>query len=261
MKIASAQIACNVGDISANIRKVRELTTRAKSAGAELIVFPEMTDTGYVMSVIKEQAAPRTEGAVPRLEQLAQELSIAIVCGVSEREGESIYNSQVVIGADGEIIASYRKTHLFSPAPIGENKCFQPGNEVVSCKIDNLVCGLSICYDLRFPELYRKLSCDHGANLLINSTAWPFPRLDHLRSLVVARAIENQSYFILSNRVGTDNAITFCGSSMIVDPYGVTIASASVDREELIYADVTREIVDLVRNKMPALSDRRRDLY
>src|SRR5215213_2716612 len=118
MKIAVAQIACVVGDVAANLRKIRDFSERAQRQGAELIVFPEMADTGYVIEIIREYASPWTTGAVPELREIARNLSLPIVCGVSERDGESIYNAQVVIGRDGEVLGKYRKTHLFSPAPI-----------------------------------------------------------------------------------------------------------------------------------------------
>jgi omega-amidase len=102
---------------------------------------------------------------------------------------------------------------------------------------------------------------EHHANVLINSSAWPFPRVEHLRTLAVARAIENQSYMIASNRVGKDDELWFCGNSAIVDPRGVVIAAASADREELIHADVSEELVQSVRRRMQSLGHRRQDLY
>ena len=261
MKIAAAQITCALGDLDANVRKMRDFSSRAKEAGADLVVFPEMADTGYVMPVIQKHATLWSEGAVPQLCEIAKALSIAIISGVSEREGTSIYNSQVSIDASGQIVASYRKTHLFSPAPIEEHKCFSPGSELVSFAAGQFRLGLTICYDLRFPEVYRTLACEESVNVFIISSAWPFPRVDHLRTLATARAIENQSYLILSNRVGNDDGVTFCGSSAIIDPYGVTIAAASADREELIVGEISEEVVRSVREKMPVFAHRRCELY
>ena len=261
MKIAAAQIACALGEVDANLRKIRDFSARAKEGGAELIVFPEMADTGYSMPVIQAHATPWTEGAVPELRKTAKALTIAIICGVSEREGNSIYNAQVFIDANGEIVGSYRKTHLFTGTPIGEDKCFSPGHELRSFPIGGLRLGLSICYDLRFPEVYRKLAIEQKVNVFIISSAWPFPRVEHFRVLCAARAIENQSYVIVSNRVGTDEGVTCCGSSAIIDPYGVTVASASTDREELVQAEVSEEVIISVRNKMAVFEQRRPDLY
>jgi omega-amidase len=261
MKIATAQISCALGDLDANLLKIRDFSSRAKDAGAELIVFPEMADTGYSMPVIQAHATSWIGGAVPALQKIARTLSIAIISGVSERDGASIYNSQVFINSNGQIAAKYRKTHLFAAPPIEEHKCFSPGNELVSFAIDGLRFGLSICYDLRFPEVYRRLAIEDNAKVLIISSAWPFPRVEHLRILTVARAIENQSYVILANRVGTDDGVTFCGSSAIIDPYGVNVASASTDREELLQAEVSEEVLNSVRSRMTVFDHRRRDLY
>src|SRR4051794_30268309 len=113
MKVAAAQIACALGDVDANLRKMRDFSTRAKNEGAALIVFPEASDTGYSMPVIRDHAKTWTEGAVPALQEMAKELSLTIVAGVSERDGDTIYNSQVFIDPQGMLVASYRKTHLF----------------------------------------------------------------------------------------------------------------------------------------------------
>src|SRR6058998_2692231 len=118
MKVAVAQISCLLGDPEANLLKVREFSRRAKEAGAEVIVFPEMTDTGYSMPVIREHANHWNSGFVPGLQEIAGKLSIAIVSGVSERDGLSIYNSQVLIDSQGNVPAKYRKTHLYAVAPV-----------------------------------------------------------------------------------------------------------------------------------------------
>ncbi len=261
MKIAAAQIACTLGDLAANARKMRDFAERAKAAGAELVVFPEMADTGYAMAVIRERAQPWTEGAVPELQEIARRLSLAIISGVSEKEGDAIYNSQVVIDPAGAIISKYRKTHLFAPAPIEEDKCFAPGQALVSVALGPLQLGLTICYDLRFPEIYRILAVEQGANVFIISSAWPFPRVEHQRVLATARAIENQSYVVLANRVGRDEGTPFCGSSAIIDPAGVVVAAASAEREELVVADVSPAVLDQIRARMSVFAHRRPDLY
>lgn len=261
MKVAAAQISCSVGDIDANVRKIRDFSTRARENGAELIVFPEVADTGYSMPVVQKCAQPWIAGAVPELQRTAKDLSIAIISGVSEREGDAIYNSQVFIDANGKITGSYRKTHLFTGGSMGEDKCFLPGEELRSFPFNGVRLGLSICYDLRFPEIYRVLAVEQGANVFILSAAWPFPRLEHFRILTAARAIENQSYMIVSNRVGTDEGVTCCGSSAIIDPYGVTLAAASTDREELLQAEISEQAITSVRNKMAVFAQRRPEIY
>jgi omega-amidase len=261
VKIAAAQIACALGDVAANIAKMREFCARAKTEGAELIVFPEASDTGYSMPVISQHAKPWTEGAVPALREMAKEFSLAIVAGVSERDGDRVYNTQAFIDPNGKIMASYRKTHLFVLAPNDESSCYTAGDEFVSVEFGGFNFGLSICYDLRFPEVSRALALEHRANVLLISSAWPLPRVEHLRALSIARAIENQCYLVLANRTGVDAGVTCCGMSAIIDPSGVTLAAASGDREELLVADISVEAIGTVRNKIPVFTNRRTDLY
>jgi omega-amidase len=261
MKIAAAQISCALGDVAANLDTIDNFSARAKEAGAELIVFPEMSDTGYSIPVIRQSATTWKQGAVPQIQKIAAKHSVAIVCGVSERDGDSIYNSQVVVDRAGKIVTKYRKIHLFGMEPNDESKCFVAGNTLVHFEQNDLRLGLSICYDLRFPEIYRKLSVDHQVDALIISAAWPFARIHHFQNLAVARAIENQVYVVAVNRVGKDGEVSNGGSSMIVDPYGVTVAAASPDREEILYADLSIEIVNSTRSRINFLADRRPDLY
>lgn len=261
MKIAAAQIACEVGNLEANLRKLRAYAERAKTHGAHWIVFPEMSDTGYVMSVIRKQASRWSEGAAPALQEVAREYSLGIVCGLSERTDDGLFNSQIAINSLGEIIGKYRKAHLFSPAPIAEDKCFTAGDKLSAISADEFRFGLSICYDLRFPEFYRALALEHAANVLVVSSAWPFPRVENLRILAAARAIENQSYLVLANRVGTDDGVTFCGSSAIIDPAGNVLAAAAAEREELLMADLSSEVLRSVRERMAVFEHRRRDIY
>jgi len=261
VKIAVAQISCSLGDPNANLLKARDFSRRARESGAELIVFPETIDTGYSMPVIQTHASSWTSGFLPELQDIAKKLSIAIVSGISERDGAVIYNSHVFVDQEGNITAKYRKTHLYAVAPVEEQKCFTPGDTFASVAYGGLRFGFSICYDLRFPEMYRKLAIEQNVGAFIISSAWPFPRLEHFRTLALARAIENQSYVIASNRVGKDDDLWFCGSSAIIDPRGVVIAAASADREELIQADLSAELVTSVRSRVESFAHRRQDLY
>jgi len=261
VKVAAAQIACALGDIDGNVAKMRDFSARAKAEGAELIVFPEASDTGYSMPVIRDHAKAWSEGAVPALQKMAKELSLTIVAGVSERAEALIYNSQVFIDPTGKIVASYRKTHLFVLPPNDESSCYTPGGKFVNVPFAGFNFGLTICYDLRFPEVARALTLEHNADVLLVSSAWPLPRVAHLRALAIARAIENQTYLVLANRAGVDAGVTCCGTSAIIDPSGVVLASASGDREELLTADISAETIAEVRNKIPVFAHRRADLY
>ncbi|MGH7935425.1 MAG: nitrilase-related carbon-nitrogen hydrolase, partial [Chthoniobacterales bacterium] len=153
------------------------------------------------------------------------------------------------------------KTHLFCAGSADEKECFTAGDELQSYDYGKFRLGLTICYDLRFPEIYRKLATEQSANAFIISSAWPFTRLEHLRILCQARAIENQSYLVLANRVGTDERLTFCGASAIVDPTGAVLACASSGREELIMAELSQEALETVRERMAVFAHRRSDLY
>src|SRR5262249_6657227 len=179
MKVAVAQISCSLGDPEANLSKVQDFSQRAKEAGAELILFPEMTDTGYSMPVIQKHANHWKAGFIAGLREIAGQLSIAIVSGVSERDGSSIYNSQVLVDAKGDIVAKYRKTHLYAVAPVDEQICFEPGDAFASFALGDLRFGFSICYDLRFPEMYRKMATEQDVGAFLISSAWPFPRDEH----------------------------------------------------------------------------------
>jgi predicted amidohydrolase len=247
VKVAAAQISCALGDLRANMEKIREFSSRAKSGGADLIVFPEMIDTGYAMPVIQKHATAWSEGAVPGLQKIARDLSIWLIGGVSDRDGSRIYNAQVFIDSSGKVVGKYRKTHLVTAGPLDERSCFSAGDAFVNGKIDQFNLGLTICYDLRFPEVCRILAVEHQVNVFVNSSAWPFPRVEHLRIMALSRAIENQSYLVLA--------------SAIIDPYGTILAAASVDREELIQAEISKDVIDSVRSRMAVFDHRRRDLY
>src|SRR5439155_27371976 len=158
-----------------------------------------------------------------------------------------------------KVSGKYLKTHLVTAAPFDERPYVTAGDAFTSCEIDKFNLGLTICYDLRFPEVCQALAVERRVNVFINSSAWPFPRVEHLRILALARAIENQSYLILANRVGTDDGVTFCGTSAIIDQYGAIVAAASVDREELIQAEISEDVIRSVRSRMAVFDHRRPD--
>ncbi len=260
MKIAVAQIKCSLGDVSANIDQIVSLSQKAKEKGSDVIVFPEMVDTGYEMSVIREKASSWDEAPFQSIKTIAADNGIHVICGISEREGEKIFNSIAAFNPKGELLGKYRKAHLAAYPPLDEDSCISPGNALEIVEIGGMKWGLMICYDLRFPELARSLVLK-GAEVLVLCSAWPFPRVTHWKMLTGVRAIENQAYFIAANRVGTDGMVTFCGSSCIVDPYGVIVASAAEDREALIVGEISKDHLISVRQRMPIFQHRRADLY
>ena len=261
MRIAIAQIQCAPGSAESNIAHACSYCSRAKKEGAELVVLPEMVDTGYDLAVAAKTASGWDVGPLSALRETAQKESICIACGLSERDKGDLFNSLALIDARGAIAAKYRKTHLFFGPGIDERSCFRPGAELTSAAVEGVRMGLSICYDLRFPEMFRVLAVKHQVQAFINCSAWPFPRVSHFSCLLRARAIENQCYMIAANRVGKDGHAVFCGSSVVIDPFGATVACASEDREELILADLSAEVLQAARQRMPVLNHRREDLY
>lgn len=260
MKFAAAQMHCVLGDVPANCAQWVAFAEQAKKQGCDAIVFPEMSDTGYEVATIQKHASAWPGLPFDTAQKTAKRLGLHLFCGMSEREGGNIYNTLAVFNRSGELAGKYRKTHLFTPAPVNEDKCVTAGKSFDIVEVDGFKCGLLICYDLRFPEIARTLAL-RGAEMLVMASAWQFPRVSHWNTLLAARAIENQIYIIAANRVGTDGPTTFCGSSRIIDPYGVIVASGAEDRSELIAAETNRETLDWVRQRMPVFRDRRKDLY
>jgi predicted amidohydrolase len=260
VKVGLAQIDCAVGGVEENCARIAEFCRSAAGAGCDAVIFPEMADTAYVPEVISGSASSWDGLPYQTLQRCALEQGLFVVCGLSEREADRIYNAQAVFAPDGSLLGRYRKTHLFTPDPIHEERIFSPGDDLTLLPIGNLFWGFSICYDLRFPELYRLLAL-RGADVFVNSTAWPMRREKHWDLLSRARAVENQAYFIGVNRVGSDNEFRFGGRSRIIDPLGEPVAEASGDREELLVGDIDIEKIRRVRVKMPIFSSRRGDIY
>lgn len=260
MKIGIAQIDCTAGEVSFNLLKIVSYIEAAKMSECDVAVFPEMVDTGYDMAAIRETASSWDEDPFITIQQAVRKANIHVICGLSEKEQQAIYNTTVIFGPDGTLIGKYRKTHLASYPPLHEDRCISPGHSLKLVNIGGMKWGLMICYDLRFPEISRTLTLQ-GADVLLLCSAWPFPRLIHWNTLTRARAIENQTYFIAANRIGTDNSVTFCGSSRIVDPYGVIVSSAAENREELIVGDIRHTVIEDVRGKMRVFQHRREDIY
>ncbi len=258
MKIAVGQIDCSTSEIGRNLEKIARISQDCSRQGVRLVVFPELVDTGYVMEDIEAKASPYESGIpLGSLKEAARSNHLYIIAGITERESDKIFNSSVVVDPAGDLIANYRKIHLYTPS--GED-VFHSGDKLITVTIDDFTLGLMICYDLRFPEMARSLAIK-GADVLIVPTAWPFPRVEHWQLLTRVRALENQCYLIGANRVGRDGSFTLCGNSRIVDPHGVIVSSASEDREEIITGELEKDKIDFVRNRMPVFDHRRPDIY
>lgn len=260
MKIAAAQLNVSPGETDTNTGKMLQYLEKASASGADVIVFPEMSDTGYDMPTILKTAQPWDRGPVSALRAAAKRNAIAVIAGVSERTSDGVYNGTAVIDKDGELIGSYRKTHLITAEPMLEHHFLKAGDRLGRGDILGHKIGLMTCYDIRFPEVARTLSIE-GAEILFIPSAFPLVRLPHWTSLLSARAIENQVFVVACNRVGHDAGVTFCGTSTILDPYGTVVASASDIHESLIIGELNFEMLSIVRSQIKVHQDRRPSLY
>ncbi len=260
MKIAVAQIDCEIGNVEANLTHVGELARSARDTGCDMVVFPEMVDTGYEMGAIEAAASSWDTGVFPQLCDLAAELDLYLICGLSERSERGVHNAVAAIDRRGALLAKYRKVHLFTGAPVHEERHLIAGDQSEVAEFSGFRWGMMVCYDVRFPEMARTLALRH-ADVLVVPSAFPHPRLRHWNTLLAARAIENQVYVVAANRVGTDGSVTFCGASQIIDPYGVVIAKAGEEEEALVSAEIDAAVIAETRASIKVFDDRVPSVY
>ena len=256
-------------DKARNLATADRLVRAAVERGAALVVLPEKWMLLGDGLALRDGAEALDGPAVGWARAIAQELAIDLVAGsVSERVpgADRLSNTCLHIGPDGELRASYRKVHMFDVEVDGtvyrESEHEAPGDEpVVSQTADGTMLGLSICYDLRFPELYRVLAL-RGARVLCVPAAFTLATTrDHWEPLLRARAIEDQCFVIAANQIGEHApGLRSGGRSMIIDPWGIVLASAP-DSETVICADLDLESQDAIRERLPALANRRPAAY
>jgi len=252
MKVAAVQMDIVWHDPDANHVKIRKMAETAKAAGAELIVFPEMAATGFSMDTIV--TAEPMDGPTPALfRNLARDLDMAVVGGfVLKRKEGRPQNVSLAVDRKGIDLALYAKIH-----PIGlleEDQHYAPGDRTVSFHLDDMEASCLICYDLRFPEVFRPLA--DGCTLVLVIASWPAVRQRHWDLLLPARAVENQLYVVGVNRVGEGGGHLFTGGSAIIDPAGEIIAHGG-GTETLVVGEIDPHRVEQVRSAMPFLKDRR----
>lgn len=260
MKVAIGQIECMLGDIQANTAAIVQSIGQAAERGCDVVVLPELSDTGYDLSVVAREAREWDGPPYVAVAEAAARHKVTVICGLSERSGTEVYNALAVLSPEGELVTKYRKAHLLCTSDVREDTCFVPGDSLVQAHIGGMTWGLSICYDLRYPELYRRLAIQ-GAEVLVNCAAWPSSRVTHWDSLIRARAIENQAYVVAANRAGADGPLALCGKSCIMGPFGGAVAEASASEPGMIVGEVSREQVLSVRKRLPVWEGRREDLY
>jgi deaminated glutathione amidase len=268
LRAAAVQLTATP-DKARNLQTADRLVRRAAADGARLVVLPEKWSVLGRGADLRAGAEPLDGPAVTWARDAARELGIDLVAGsVSERvDGEDkLRNTSLHIGPDGEIKAVYRKVHMFDVEVDGtvyrESEHEEPGDDVaLSATADGTALGLTVCYDIRFPELYRILAV-RGARIVTIPAAFTVPTTrDHWEVLVRARAIEDAAFVIAANQIGEHApGLRSGGRSLIVDPWGVVLACAP-DAETVIVADLDLDAQDDVRRRLPALAHRRPEVY
>lgn len=264
MRVAVCQLNAR-DERAANLVVARDLLGRAASAGADLAVLPE-----YVDYLGPDKGAPKPEPIDGEFAEFfaraARELGIWVHAGSFHEVGPDdgrTYNTSLIFDPDGGLAATYRKIHLYDVEIAGrvsyqESRSVAPGEQIVVADIAAVPTGLSICYDLRFPELYRELAVAGGAKVLVVPAAFMLHTgRDHWEVLLRARAIENQCYVVAAAQIGDhDPGRTCFGRSMIIDPWGTVLAQAP-DTVGIAVADVDLDRLEKIREELPSLANRR----
>lgn len=257
LKVAALQL-CSKADKKENTKKALELIQEARTQGARLVVLPEAFNCYCNLEDMVRQAEPVPGPTINLLAQEAKQHKIYILCGsILEKAGKNrVFNASVMVGPEGDILGVYRKVHLFDVHIPGglkfqESRSITPGRRLVVIEIDGLKAGLAICYDLRFPELFRTLRQKGAELMLLPSAFTAYTGKDHWEVLLRARAIENQVFVVAANQFGTHpNGITTYGRSMIIDPWGAILSQAP-DKDGFILAELYMRILRDVRRRLP----------
>lgn len=257
MKIGCIQLNVGFGKVDANFERAEKFIREAANKGAEIIVLPEMWNTGYALEKLEELADVDGARSQSFLSNLARELGVHIVGGsVAIKRGDKFFNTMYIFNKQGELAGEYSKAHLFRL--MDEHLYLEAGDKMNRFTLGELEAAGVICYDIRFPEWLRAHALE-GAKALFVPAQWPTPRIDHWKTLLQARAIENQCFVIAVNRIA-NKVENFNGQSMIIQPWGEVLWTGAED-EELAIVDVDFSIVDEVRGRIPVYDDRRPEIY
>ncbi len=263
IRLALAQISSKRENKSENLRKIEELTIKAKEQGADLIIFPEMSLTGYViLDQVYELAETIPGPSTDKVETLAKKTGMHIVFGMpelSEKTQATIFNTAVLVGPKG-LIGKYRKMYLPTHSVFEEKRYFRPGYEPAAFETGIGNIGLSICYDVFFPEVFR-LSRLKGAQLIICISASPAVRRGYFEILTCARALENTAFIAYVNLAGVEDGLQFWGGSRLVCPTGEVVAKAKYDEEDFVVCDVNFGDLRAAETFIPTLRDLRPELF
>ncbi|NYT06045.1 MAG: carbon-nitrogen hydrolase family protein [Methanomicrobiales archaeon] len=256
VRLCSAQVKSAWNNPDANLARAETAVARAAENGADIICFPEQFATGWDPAAAGP-AETEDGPVVRRLRQLAAEYGIAVVGSYLEQHDPLPKNTAIAIGPDGSVLARYAKIHLFSPG--GEQRACTPGDALGVFPLAGMRFGIAICYDLRFPELFRAYA-RAGAGAVLVPSAWPCSRIGHWELFIRARALENQMYVAGISTTGSTPAGEYCGRSLVAGPDG-EICSAAGRGEECRETLLDPGAVETARSAFPSHSDRRDDLY
>ena len=255
LKLSVLQLEIN--DAESTDQRLQKVEAFLDEAGdCDLAVLPELWNVGYFsFDQYCKESDLLTGATLKRISAKACERQIHVFAGsIVEREGGNLYNTAVLFSPQGKVIATYRKLYLFGYGS-KERELLKTGNNVVVADTPFGRVGMTTCYDLRFPELYRMM-VDKGAVLFLVAAAWPYPRLEHWHLFTRTRAVENLAFLVASNCCGVNQGVRFVGHSVVVDPWGVPVALAG-DEEVVVKTEIDLSAVDRIRQTFPALADRR----
>ncbi|MGB7338006.1 MAG: carbon-nitrogen family hydrolase [Phototrophicaceae bacterium] len=258
LTVSLAQMNVVAGDVSHNSGQFERMVAEASRRKSSLVVLPELFMTGYVLPEAKKRASEMGKGVFEEISQLASKGNIAITGSILEKRGLEASNSMPFFAPNGRMLGVYRKMHLFRL--FDEDQYLAPGQSPLTLDLPWGTTGLAICYDLRFPEIFRRYAIKEQAKMIIISAEWPLVRIGHWRALLVARAIENQCFVIACNAAGDTGDTVMGGHSMIIDPWGRIVMEAG-EKPQLITAEIELDEVKLAREKIPVFEDLRRDIY
>ncbi|MFD1064642.1 carbon-nitrogen family hydrolase [Oceanobacillus locisalsi] len=261
MKHAIYQMDIVPGDPESNRKRIKEwLATQVEQEKPDVVVLPEMWTTAYTLEQLEDIADLDGEPTRSFLKDLAKQHRVHIIGGsFANKVDGAIYNTALVVNNAGEEVYTYDKIHLVPM--LNEPAYLAGGNKQAHVfELDGVKMGLLICFDLRFPELARELALA-GAEVIYTVAEWPSARKDHWKALQLARAIENQCYVISSNRIGDYDGVLFCGTSLVIDPWGTIIKEGSEKNEETLVETITVSNVDRIRKEVPVFASRVPELY
>ena len=261
--VALAQIACRPGDKEGNLKKIEQAATQAKKKGAQLLILPELSLTGYVVrDEIYELAEDIPGPSTRRIETLAKKTGLHIVFGMPELSRDTkatLHNTAVLVGPKG-LIGKYRKMYLPTHSVFEEKRYFRPGYEPAVFETDLGKIGLIICYDIYFPEVVR-LARLEGAQLIVCISASPSVRRTFFEVLTAARAIENAAFLAFVNLVGIEDGLQFWGGSRLLGPNGKVLVQAKYDEEDFVVAGIDYSDLRSIEAFAPVLKDLRPELF